>query len=76
MISNILIGVFLVQVISRSNTDASVRMDQGKAYFGGIARDDAGKWMLGYYAFIGNTKITEAELWSIHQGLKIPKDKY
>ena len=57
------------------NTDASVRMEQGRVSYGGIVRDDIGNWILGYYGFIGKTKITEAELWSIHQGLKITKDK-
>ena len=44
-----------------------------KARFGGIVRDDAGRWTLGFYGFIGNTTITKAELWDIHQGLKITK---
>lgn len=56
--------------VIKSNTDGSLIASSARANYGGVFRDDKGKWMLGYYGFIGNTSILNAEMWSIHQGLK------
>uniref|UniRef100_A0A5B7ALD5 RNase H type-1 domain-containing protein n=1 Tax=Davidia involucrata TaxID=16924 RepID=A0A5B7ALD5_DAVIN len=39
--------------------------------FGGVIRDDSGRWVKGYYGFISYTNSITAKLWSIREGLRL-----
>ena len=56
------------------NTDGSV-VDHGWASFGGLARDDQGRWLEGLCGRIGYASPLKAELWGIKRGLKLAKDR-
>ncbi|XP_058010409.1 uncharacterized protein LOC131183801 [Hevea brasiliensis] len=38
---------------------------------GGLVRDFCGRWLRGFAASFGKTSVLVAELWSIHEGLKL-----
>ena len=61
--------------VIKLNTDGSFVASSNRAGYGGVFRDEKGEWMLGYYGFIGNNYVLNAEMWSIHQGLKIAKER-
>ena len=42
---------------------------------GGLIKDDAGNWMVGFTINIGCCSTVEAELWAVIQGLKLAWDK-
>ncbi|KAM7527585.1 hypothetical protein LguiB_030995 [Lonicera macranthoides] len=49
---------------------------QDKASFDGLFKDDQGRsWLMGNNGRVRNMKINNAELWSIHKGLLITRDK-
>ncbi|KAK6788228.1 hypothetical protein RDI58_016753 [Solanum bulbocastanum] len=49
--------------------------NSGLAVFGGVARDDQGRWLGGFYERFGMraTSSLIAELWAIHRGLILAK---
>ncbi|KAK9291995.1 hypothetical protein L1049_019947 [Liquidambar formosana] len=53
------------------NTDGSSRGNPGKAAGGGLIRDDAGCWLVGFGINIGICTITTAEIWALFHGLTI-----
>ncbi|KAM3343232.1 hypothetical protein P3S68_025321 [Capsicum galapagoense] len=57
------------------NTDGSFMLNSGLAGFGGVARDDQGRWLgsfCGRLGFVATSSLT-AELWAIHSGLSLAK---
>ncbi|OIT27716.1 putative ribonuclease h protein [Nicotiana attenuata] len=57
------------------NTDGSFMPNSGLAGFGGIARDDKGRWIGGFCGRL-NMRATSSltpELWAIHGGLTLAK---
>ncbi|CAN4097147.1 unnamed protein product [Withania somnifera] len=58
------------------NTDGSFMPNSGLAGYGGVARDDQGRWLGGYFGRLGMvaTSCLTAELWAIHGGLTIAKN--
>ncbi|KAH0776418.1 hypothetical protein KY290_007829 [Solanum tuberosum] len=58
------------------NTDGSFMPNLGLAGFGGVARDDQGRWLGGFYGRLGMkaTSSLTTELWAIHGGLILAKD--
>lgn len=56
------------------NTDGS-SVDHGWVSFGGLARDDQGWWLEGFFGRIGYASPLKAELWGIKRGLKLAKDR-
>lgn len=51
------------------NSDGSLA-DNGHAAAGGVVRDSAGAWVMGYSINIGTTTVFNAELWGLYVGLK------
>lgn len=58
----------------KMNRDGS-SVDHGWASFGGLAREDRGRWLDDSVASIGYALLLKAELWSIRRGLKLVKDR-
>ena len=56
------------------NTDGSF-VDYGWASFGGVARDDQGKWLEGFCGRIGPSSLLKADLWGIRNGLQHSKER-
>ncbi|KAH0721920.1 hypothetical protein KY289_004964 [Solanum tuberosum] len=58
------------------NTDGSFMQNSGLAGYGGIARDDRGRWLGGFVGRLGmvTTSCLTAELWAIHGGLTLAKN--
>ena len=56
------------------NTDDSFIAGHDKASFGGF-KDDQGRWMMAYNGRVGNMKINNDALWSIHKDLLLTNDK-
>ncbi|KAK6777056.1 hypothetical protein RDI58_023773 [Solanum bulbocastanum] len=58
------------------NTDGSFMQNSGLAGYGGIARDDRGRWLGGFVGRFGmvTTSCLTAELWAIHGGLTLAKN--
>ena len=57
------------------NTDGSSLGNPGPAGFGGLARDDQGKWLTGFAGFIGDATILKAELWAVREAMMLIKEK-
>lgn len=57
------------------NTDGCWYESNGKAGFGGIFRNAAGDWVLGYYGKMRARSSLETEVWSIYRGLTIILEK-
>ncbi|KAG8478486.1 hypothetical protein CXB51_028213 [Gossypium anomalum] len=53
------------------NANGAVSRTSGRAAAGGVIRDSAGNWIMGYNRFLGNCSIFDAELWGILDGLKL-----
>ncbi|MBA0585704.1 hypothetical protein Gorai_016471, partial [Gossypium raimondii] len=53
------------------NTDGVVQLDTENASVGGVARDMNGQWLFGFYRYLGQCSIFDAELWGIFEGLKL-----
>lgn len=51
------------------NTDGSCCGNTGMAGCGGLIRDDAGRWIMGFSRSIGMTSSFAAELWGLREGL-------
>ncbi|XP_009795398.1 uncharacterized protein LOC142172713 [Nicotiana tabacum] len=58
------------------NTDDSFIPNSGLAGFGGVARDDKGRWIGGFYDRLSKkaTSSLTLELWAIHGGLTLAKN--
>uniref|UniRef100_A0A5B7BAB3 Putative LINE-type retrotransposon LIb DNA n=1 Tax=Davidia involucrata TaxID=16924 RepID=A0A5B7BAB3_DAVIN len=53
------------------NTDGSAKGNPGSAGFGGVIRDETGRWIKGFFGYIGVCSSIVAELWAIREGLRI-----
>ncbi|KAL3355755.1 hypothetical protein AABB24_016765 [Solanum stoloniferum] len=58
------------------NVDGSFMPNSGLAGYGGIARDDRGRWLGGFVGRLGvvTKSCLTAELWAIHGGLTVAKN--
>ncbi|KAH0721913.1 hypothetical protein KY289_004957 [Solanum tuberosum] len=58
------------------NVDGSFMPNSGLAGYGGIARDDRGRWLGGFVGRLGvvTKSCLTAELWAIHGGLTMAKN--
>lgn len=56
------------------NTDSAIKGNPGEAGFGGVIRDEQGKWRGGYYGKVGISTSLIAELWSIRAGITMTKE--
>ncbi|KAK1410229.1 hypothetical protein QVD17_36764 [Tagetes erecta] len=63
--------------ILKLNTDGSSRGNPGPSSFGGLIRDNKGKWVCGYMGKMKGGRYTslEAEVWSVYNGLCLIRDK-
>ena len=50
-------------------------MDHEWASFGGVVRNNQGKWMEGFCGRIGQASPLKAELWGIRKGLQLAKER-
>lgn len=57
------------------NTNGSSINETGYGSYGGLARNDQGRWIEGFYGFNGESIVLGAELWGIKQGLKLAKER-
>ncbi|KAF7132377.1 hypothetical protein RHSIM_Rhsim09G0125500 [Rhododendron simsii] len=57
----------------KMNTGASLSDDRSRAGFGGVIRDEGGRWIMGFYGRISMRDCTpeQAVIWGIYNGLKI-----
>ena len=53
------------------NSDGSSLGNPGRASGGGLIRNDKGEWIKGYVRNIGHTSSAAAELWPLHDGLRL-----
>ncbi|KAL4272206.1 hypothetical protein GQ457_13G013010 [Hibiscus cannabinus] len=53
----------------RLNVDASVTLHDNRAGVGRVIRDAQGRWVFGFYRFLGRCDSLVAEMWAIHDGL-------
>ena len=56
------------------NIDGAVRGAPGPAGAGGVIRDEAGIWILGFSETVGHCSVLKAELRAILRGLKLAKE--
>ncbi|KAL4360885.1 hypothetical protein GQ457_04G003470 [Hibiscus cannabinus] len=53
------------------NTNGTVAPATGMGIAGGVIRDSAGRWLLGFCKSVGVTNVLQAELWGLYEGLQI-----
>ncbi|EOY30590.1 Uncharacterized protein TCM_037746 [Theobroma cacao] len=53
------------------NADGSARGQPGLTASGGLIRDEAGHWILGFNYKLGISFALNSELWGLYRGLKI-----
>ena len=58
-----------IQGCWKLNTDGSCCGNTSLASCGGVIRDDAGRWVMGFSRSIGMTNSFAAELWGLREGL-------
>ncbi|RYR15709.1 hypothetical protein Ahy_B04g072625 [Arachis hypogaea] len=56
------------------NVDGSFYAHNGNAAYGGVVRDNLGKFLKGFACNLGRCSIIHAELWGIIKGLQIAID--
>lgn len=56
------------------NTDGSALGNPGKAGIGGIIRDSNGRWVKGFWRYLGYTNSLIAELWGAREDILLGKD--
>lgn len=61
--------------VVKLNTDGAMKASSGIASAGGVFRDHAGSWIVGFTTKIGTTNSFIAELWGLREGLKIAIDR-
>ncbi|KAH1130460.1 hypothetical protein J1N35_001838, partial [Gossypium stocksii] len=59
----------------RLRTDGLVRLDEGFAAVGDFVSDQNDGWIMGFYRYLGNCTVLEAELWGILDGLNFILDR-
>ncbi|XP_058183112.1 uncharacterized protein LOC131301035 [Rhododendron vialii] len=61
----------------KMNIGASLSDDQSQAGFGGVIRDEGGRWIMGFYGRISMRDCTpeQAVIWGINNGLKIIQEE-
>jgi len=57
------------------NTDGAARGTLGLAGAGGVLRDEAGTWIIGFSEHLGRCSAITAELWAALRGLKLAKEE-
>lgn len=57
------------------NTDRSSNLEDHKGGFGGLVRTDQGKWVEGFYGYIGYAGALKADLWGIPHALNLCKER-
>ncbi|MBA0697759.1 hypothetical protein Goari_021285, partial [Gossypium aridum] len=57
-------------------TNGSVRLDEGFAAAGGFVCDHNDGWIMGFYRYLGNCTVVEAELWGILNSLNLILDRW
>lgn len=66
--------VLLDTCLIKINTDGSKTQSLGSASFGALARNEEWRWVEGFCGRVGAT-LLGAELWGIHQRLKLAKER-
>lgn len=64
---------FLPASFVKLNTDGAAKRNPRNVGFGGIYKDNQGKWLARYYEKLGTSISLIAELWSIRIGIRIAK---
>lgn len=57
------------------STDGSSLSPREYGSFGGLARNDEGRWIEGFCGFIGGDDVLRAKLWGIRKSLKLAKER-
>lgn len=60
--------------LAQTNSDASGTQNLGTISFGGIIRDDKGKWVQEYCGNIGYNTVNYGDLWGIYKGILLTVD--
>ncbi|KAK8521809.1 hypothetical protein V6N12_066392 [Hibiscus sabdariffa] len=55
--------------------DGAVHSNTDMGSIGGLARDNNGNWIIGFYQSLGTATALNTELWTIYTGLQLAKDK-